>query len=320
MIVGIDIGGTKTKLGTVQDGKLVELDGFPTPQDPDEAASALIAAIDKSCGSGPLEGIGIGCPGPLNQERGVTLSPPNLPDWDEFPIAALLKERFQVPVALENDGNAGGLGEALWGSGRGFNTVLYCTISTGIGIGIVNNGKVHQGHNGLAGETWAFIPGNYDGKPEGENILDLSAGNGIVRITKKKLDQGRGSVIPKEEVTTGTILKAYEENDPLAVEVLEQARNVLGGMLVNAITLLAPDIIVLAGGLCARPEWYVDPLITRVRKWTSITGLSDIPVRRAELWDSAVLYGAVTMMDTAGNSTPRHTAYQAWQERLSSLY
>ena len=307
LVLGIDIGGTKTKIGFFDKDKLIIQSHFPTPQDPKPAASTLIEEIRKVPGidSGRLAGIGIGCPGPLSQEQGEVLSPPNLQKWDRFPIVRLLKEEFRVPVLLENDGNAGALGEAVFGSGEGYETVFYCTISTGIGIGIVINGAVHQGHKGLAGETWAFEPENYFGKSSGVNILDRSAGNGIVRIAadvlaREKRGAARNasiSKIPEDEITTRTILAALESGDEVAVEVIEQARDILAGMLVNAMTLLAPDIVVLAGGLCTDPSWYVDPIIERVRTWMPIRELADTPIKRAELWDSAVLYGAVAMVE-----------------------
>jgi glucokinase len=302
LVLGIDIGGTKTKIGSFSGSTLVVHSHFPTPQDPQQAASTLIEEIKKVPGteSGRLAGIGIGCPGPLSQETGEVLSPPNLQKWVRFPIVRLLEDEFQAPVLLENDGNAGALGEAVFGSGKGYNTVFYCTISTGIGIGIVINGAVHQGYKGLAGETWAFEPENYFGKSSGTNILDRSAGNGIVRIAAEALveaaREGRSSCISQNEVTTRTILAALEAGDSIAVEIFEQARDILAGMLVNAMTLLAPDIVVLAGGLCTDPSWYVEPIRERVRKWMPIRELADTPINRAELWDSAVLYGAVSMV------------------------
>lgn len=297
LILGIDIGGTKTKIGYVEENKLNIISNFSTPRDPDIALDKIETELRSFHRIEELRGIGIGCPGPLSQEQGTVLAPPNLRQWDDFPLVSLLEERFKVTVLLENDGNAGALGEAFYGTGKGYATVLYCTISTGIGIGIVIDGKAHQGYRGLAGETWAFEPENYFGKNNGINILDRSAGAGIVRIAKEKLEEKRDSLIPRDEVTTKTIVAAYEQKDELAREVMQQGQDILAGMLVNAATLLAPDIIVLAGGLCTKPEWYVEPIIERVRAWMPIEGLRDIPIRRAHLWDSAVLYGAIKMVE-----------------------
>jgi glucokinase len=297
-VIGIDIGGTKTKIGYRKQGSLETIAHFETPRDPDRAIFAIEEKISEFLEqNGALNGIGIGCPGPLDQEAGVVLTPPNLPGWRDVPLGKLLQERFDVPVRLENDGNAGALGEAVYGEGAGFHTVFYCTISTGIGAGIVIDGKIHRGRCGLAAEVWAFEPEYYYGRKTGITIEDRSSGNGIVSQARRLLREGRASSIPFDNITTRTVIGAFEQGDTLATEILEQARNMVGGMLVNAITFLAPDIIVLAGGLCTNPAWYVDPVAARVAEWVKIKELQDTPIKRAKLWDSAVLYGAIRLAE-----------------------
>lgn len=297
-VIGIDIGGTKTKIGHINDEALQIITHFETPAEPDEAISIIVNALSSfSDREGPIAGIGIGCPGPLDQERGIILTPPNLPGWRQFPLVQELRKRIDAPIVLENDGNAGALGEAVYGEGTGFNTVLYCTISTGIGAGIVIGGKIHRGRRGMATEVWAFEPEYYYGRKTGLTIEDRSSGRGIVSVAERLLDEGRVSSIPKDNITTRTIINAYEGGDGLAIEILEQARNMIAGLLVSAVTLLAPDIIVLGGGLCTNPSWYVEPIAARLADWVKVKELQDTPIRRAKLWDSAVLYGAIRMAE-----------------------
>jgi predicted NBD/HSP70 family sugar kinase len=144
--IGIDIGGTKTKIGYLDDKQAIQVIGqISTSQDPNVAVKSIIGLIREAKLPGSIEKIGLACPGPLNQKSGLVLSPPNLQKWKRFPIVELLKKEFNVPVVLDNDANAGALGESVYGSAKDFNTVLYLTISTGIGVGIVINyySKIH---------------------------------------------------------------------------------------------------------------------------------------------------------------------------------
>ena len=161
----------------------------------------IAEAIRKARLPGEPAGVGIGCPGPLDQEQGVVLRPPRLPKWDDFPIVTALQRRLDVPVSLENDANAGALGEALHGSGRGRRRVFYVTISTGVGTGIVIDGRIYRGRRGLAGEIWAFDPACFCGGKGLWNLNDLGSGEGLVRQVRHALEQGARSMISARAVT-----------------------------------------------------------------------------------------------------------------------
>ena len=155
-IVGLDIGGTKTAAGLVdRKGRL--LASVVEPTRPGSQAGmrqifGLLERLIRRAGKHNVLGIGICAPGPLDSRRGVVLNPPNLAGWRNVPLAGLVEERFGLPARVENDANAAGLAEALFGAARRYRDIFYVTLSTGIGTGIILDKKIYRGKNGAAGE------------------------------------------------------------------------------------------------------------------------------------------------------------------------
>ena len=139
----MDIGGTKIVTGILENETISILARFPTPHRPEEAVRRIVGSI-RQCRRKDFSAIGIGAPGPLDPEEGVILSPPNLPKWHDFPLAPRLEAELEVPAWLDNDANLGALGEAIHGSGRGLKSIFYF-ISTGIGSGLIIDGRIHRG-------------------------------------------------------------------------------------------------------------------------------------------------------------------------------
>ncbi len=295
-IIGIDIGATKTRMALFQNAELAPFFDQPTPQEPEAFAAMAAEAIRRSGADTGLVGIGIGCPGPLDQGRGIVMSPPYLPQWDRFPVADRLKEEFDVPVFLENDGNAGALGEALFGSARDCRRVFYMTISTGLGTGIVIDRRVYRGAHGLAGEIWAFDPGLFPGAGRNVILNEIASGTGMVLQARHYLGQGKESGIPADVGDSRVILEAAERGDALAVRIVEEATETLAATLLFVLYLLDPDVIVLGGGLCTKPHRIVEPVLNIVREKLRIRRLADVPIRRSELGEHVVLYGAVGLV------------------------
>lgn len=293
--IAIDIGATKTVVAYYRGAAPEPLDRFLTPEEPEAALEAIARAVAGA--PAPAREVGIGAPGPLDPVGGVILEPPNLRRWWGFPLKERLEAELQLPVTIDNDATVGALGEAVFGSGRGYSSVYYITISTGIGAGLVIDGSVFGGHAGLAGEVHAFRPGNFAGRNDGWNVIDLASGPGLIRRTRHGLKQGAESSLTAEDLDTRKILAALEENDPLAVEIMEDARNAMAAVVMGVLYAVAPEIIVLAGGLCTDNRWYVTPVQERVRDWLAYSELQDIPIARAELWDSAVLWGASVLSE-----------------------
>ncbi len=288
-VLAVDIGGTKMAFATLKGDNLLIHDRVSTPQNPEEAVG-LIVQTARKCGS--IAAIGIGAPGPLDAERGVILTPPNLPGWHGYSLAADIEAELGLPVRLENDASLGALGEAVYGSGRGMKSIFYLTISTGIGSGLIVDGTIHSGRNGMAGELWAFQPGNFNGGADGPTIMDLASGPGLLRRARQRLASGRESILNEENLDMKGFLGAALDGDVVALEILEEGRDAIAAMLVAVIEIAAPDAVVLGGGLCNDMCWYVEPVCSRIRSWVKIPLLAQTPVHRARLWDEAVLYGA----------------------------
>lgn len=293
LVLAIDVGGTKTHIAYKHEGSMRTVLNTGTPQSPERWVDMVVDAVEGS--SLAIDGVGVGCPGPLDQNTGSVLSPPALPLWDNFSLTDQLSAKLGVPVALENDGNAGALGEAAYGSGRGFRRVFYMAIGTGIGTGIVIDERIYSGSHGLAGEIWAFDPGSFRGE-ETHIINDVASGLGLA---KQNTNAGHA---PREAVA---ILDAAASGEPDAMALVEQAHATLAAALCFVVYLLDPDLIVLGGGMCTHPERIVDPVTKRVRGRLAIERLRDVPIRRATLWDEAVLYGATALMEQHLKSNTR---------------
>jgi glucokinase len=296
LTIGIDIGGTKTRVGYLDDAKKVEILGHvATSQNPDEAVKNIINIIGSATLPRKIEKIGIVCPGPLDQKAGMILSPPNLSRWDNFPLVEILEKEFGVDVILENDANAGALGEAVFGSARDANTVLYFSLSTGIGAGIVINKKIHIGYKGLAGEIWCVPPKFFGANTGEQNVTELSSGNGMVDIAKEKIAGGFETLVNKNQVTTYELFNAYNKGDKLAVKLTEKAKKVLNATMVFSSCLLAPDVIVLGGGLTNDLDLFLHPLQEMFKQTMPLNDLKDTPIVKSSLDNDSVIYGALAL-------------------------
>ena len=297
-VIGIDIGGTKTKIGYLDHQcKMKEIGYFPTCQHPDDQIREIIRILKANADIGEFNAIGIAAPGPLNQKKGVINAPPNLRLWKNFKIVDQLQKLFSdKKILLENDANCGALGEALFGSGQGAENVLYLTISTGLGAGIVHNGQIHQGHKGLAAEIWCFDPMTFQGKRGKYNLTDLISGNGFIKQATDRINAGEKTSIPKENINTREIMDAWKNNDPMAVDIIDKARYHLNATVLFLINILAPDVIIIGGGLTFDPEWFIYPLQKQLKELVPLEELKDITVKPASLGADVICYGAIGLL------------------------
>jgi glucokinase len=267
LVVGVDIGGTKVAVGLVNaHGEIKRQSRAPMAAagSADDGVAAVISAIDSLFASDAaarklVRGIGVCSPGPLDPKTGVIINPPNLPCWRNFPLAQRMSQHFDVPVKVDNDGNAAALAEARWGAGRGYRNVFYATIGTGIGTGIVFDGRIYHGRTGAAAEG-GHVSIDYRG-PRcacGKHgcIEVLAAGPAIARRARAKVaaEPARGAAIlalangSVEAVSSEMVGQAYAAGDPLAEEILRETIQLLTQWLGNIIDLLEPDVIIIGGG------------------------------------------------------------------------
>ena len=311
VIAGIDIGGTKTAIALENSfGERVAARTLPTQTD----AFAMIGQISDSIDAmlnenqAELTAVGIACPSPLDIENGLVMSPSNLRDWANFPIVKLFKDRFNVPVVLENDANTAALGEYVHGAGRGFQNIIYVTVSTGIGGGIILNDEIYHGVGAGAGELGHTIV-QPDGFPCNCGSIGcvetICAGVHIARRAQEKLANGAVSLMNEmvadiNEVSAKTVVEAARRGDQLAVEIWDETCKFLAIGIANAITLLAPEAVVIGGGIAAATgEMLFAPLRQLIPKYVSMIPADKIVILSAELGSESGVCGALVLAKKA---------------------
>ena len=309
-ILGVDIGGTKVAVGLVDyDGKILTQRRQPMVANgtAEAALQAVTDAIDSLASSTPvgIQSIGICAPGPLDPKTGVVLNPPNLPCWRDFPLAEKIVSKYRVPVKVDNDANAAALAETRWGAARGFHYVFYATIGTGIGSGIVLDGRIYHGNTGSAGEG-GHVSIDYRGPlcncGKRGCIEILASGKAIgVRARAKLAAASSHSAILElahgdvTAVTSELVGQAYAAGDPLAREILLETIEVLTPWLGNIVDLLDPDVLVMGGGVAAMLKPFFDEIKNRLPAWCVNPRANDIPLVMAHYGADAGIAGGAAL-------------------------
>jgi glucokinase len=203
LVIGVDLGGTQIRTAVLRGATLLSrisiLTGANTQPDSvlPRMYEAIQEALDKADVSlGQIAGIGVAAPGPLDSNRGIVFSPPNLPGWDGIPLRDLLAERFQTSIYVDNDANVAGLGEYMFGAGQGSRNIVYMTVSTGIGGGVIADGKLLRGANGTAGELGHMTIDWHGERCTCGNIGCLeyiASGTSIARRANEAIQAGEGA-------------------------------------------------------------------------------------------------------------------------------
>ncbi|GIW07325.1 MAG: glucokinase [Dehalococcoidia bacterium] len=300
-VLAIDLGGTRMRLALVREpgappDRVIRLATRPE-EGFDRVLDRIAAAAHEVLRGEPLARVGIAAPGPLDPRRGVLLRPPNLPSWPaEAPIGDALSARLGVPVVVDNDANLAALGEWQAGAGRGVESLVYFTISTGIGGGLILGGALHHGVHGYAGELGHMVI-QADGPPcacGSRGCLEtLASGTAIARIVRERLAGGEPSRLPPT-ATAEDVFAAASAGDTLAASVIEAAMWQLGVGVVNALHLFDPAIVVLGGGVTNAGRLVFDPVKRAVAR-LAMPAFRQTPVVRAALGDDAGLYGAAAL-------------------------
>jgi glucokinase len=316
VIAGIDIGGTKIAIALENiDGKKIADRRLPTQAEIgadaiiENVARAMMEMLNEN--QAALVSIGIGCPSPLDIEKGLVMSPSNLRDWDNFPIVKIFRDKFGVPVVLENDANAAALGEYVYGAGRGYKNVVYITVSTGIGGGIIINGEIFRGVAAGAGELGHTIV-----QPDGIRcncgsvgcLETISAGIHIARRARERLMSGAPSLLREmvsdiSEISAQTIIEAVRRNDRLAVEIWDETCRFLAIGIGNIITILAPEAVVIGGGIAAAGDMLFTPLRRLLPQFVSMIPADEINILPAELGGESGVCGALALAKKAYSET-----------------
>jgi glucokinase len=314
-IMGIDVGGTKVAGGLVDlKARLVKSLVVPTLASKGFQTSygqivKLVAALLKQArGKDRVLGIGICAPGPLNPKSGLVINPPNLPGWRNIQLARNIEARFGVPTKVENDANAAGLAEVLFGAATAYRDIFYVTVSTGIGTGIIIDRKIHHGKNGVAGEG-GHVSIDYKspyrcGCGTYGCIEALAAGPGMARRARVRLEQEHSAPSLLREMTGGhlerispqMIEQAARQGDRVAGDVLEETGFYLGVWLAGMITLLDPEAIVIGGGVAQIGKPLFDKIRATIPHHTINRQFAvKTPVLPAKLKKDVGIYGAASV-------------------------
>lgn len=284
MIVGFDIGGTKCAviLGEeVSSGELEIRDKIIVPTD--KPVYEMIDALYEHAGAilerngvnlENIQGIGISCGGPLSSKRGMILSPPNLPGWDNIPIVEMTRQRFNKPVLLQNDANACAMAEWKYGAGKGYENLVFLTFGTGMGAGLILNGKLYSGTTDLAGEVGHLRlsdmgpvgfgkAGSFEGWCSGGGIAQLAQ----IRV-RQRLQMGEQvSFCTKLEdlpgLTAKIVAEAAYRGDATAIGIYRDCGTYLGKALALLIDTLNPELIIM-GSIYGRAQSLLEPAMRAV--------------------------------------------------------
>jgi glucokinase len=315
-VIGVDLGGTHVR-GVVADEQGRFLDRCEVRTLAAEGLEAVLGRITsvvrELCAREPrVSAIGIGAPGPIDSRAGVVSTPPNLPGWVDVPLGRILQEAVGLPTFLGNDANLAALGEFEYGAGRDVRHLIYITVSTGVGGGIVVDGRLLEGQRGAAGEVGHMVvePGGPLCSCGGYGHLEaLVSGTAIGRQAREALQAGRSSLATElargnpTGVTARVITEAGKQGDALAVELLTRAGRRLGLAVINLVHLFNPQMVAIGGGVSVAGELLLGPMREVVLDGVMPVFKEDLQLVPASLGRDVGLFGAVALA-LRGASTP----------------
>jgi glucokinase len=285
-ILGLDIGGTAIKLGRFdQVGTGLQFLTIPTPQPatPEAVLNAIACAIPKIDPDSSAQGIGIGTPGPVDPTGRIAKLAINLPGWTNVAVADTLESKLGLPCRIANDANCAALGEAWKGAGRKYQNLVLLTLGTGVGGGIILNGKLFTGHNGAAGELGS-ISFNPDGHP-------CNSGN------RGSLEQQLciSAIVRRSGQDPGILGKLAQSGDPEALAFWQDYGRDLGIGLTTLIYVLNPEAIVIGGGISGSSAFFFDAALAEIDQRVSAPSREGVKLLKAELGNQAGMFGAAKL-------------------------
>jgi glucokinase len=275
LLCGVDLGGTKLSVGLVYpDGKIKDkITVYDHVGKKEEAIVCQITELihqlllSNNLNESDLRGIGMGFPGHVRYKEGITITSSNLKGFKNFPLRECLAKNFSVPVILDNDANAQAFCEFKYGAGKGYDTVIFLTISTGIGAGIILDRKLYRGMTGTAGEFGHTII-----NPDSDLVctcgnkgclMACACGLSLPHLFKKKTSEGMKSTLQLPEgfdiskIDGKLIKKGYDSGDPVSISIMNECADYIGISVYNIFQIFNPPVIILGGGLCCWGDRYL---------------------------------------------------------------
>jgi len=310
-VVGVDLGGTKILTALAgSDGQIIAEQKIPTEsaKGQEHVITRIVHTVEHVLQAAGVEreqvrALALGAPGPVDTANGVIRFAPNLM-WHDVPICRMLEQHLSLPVFLDNDANLATLGEHVYGAGQGVNHMIYMTVSTGIGGGLILDGKLYRGASGVAGEIGHMVvmPGGPLCRCGKRGCMEaVASGTAIAREARELAARGQGENILAiaggviAAITAETVANAAEAGDLTALDIIKHAARYLGIGLANIITLLNPSRIVLGGGVINIGE----PLLNAVKQEVQVHVMEDAGaaarIVRAKLGGHSGVMGAVAL-------------------------
>ena len=332
--IGVDLGGTNLRVAAVDDtGKLLEkvTSGTEVGKGRDQVlndmTNEILALVAKLQHHGKLAGIGVGVPGIIDMRTGMLRESPNLPGWHDYPVQAEIERRLKAPVILENDANAAALGESWLGAARDVDSMCMLTLGTGVGDGVVLDGKIWRGMTGMAGEL-----GHINVEPEGHAcgcgsrgcVEQYASATAIVRMAREAIAGGSAAALQRvaegsvEFTAKSVYLEAVQGDEP-ARAIFRKVGWALGIVIADLVNIFNAPMYVIGGGVSSSWDAFAPAMLEEVRKRSFVyraTNPADTPgksgatiVTRALLGSDAGLYGAARLpLTAAGFSDRKRTA------------
>jgi len=300
--VAIDIGGTHIRVAAYESDSTTPIAHQRTKSlaNTPGVYDRLVQTIESVWQKGDVSAIGIASPGPLDPHTGIILDTPNIPQWKNFPLAPKLSEHFGVPVHLDNDANLAALAEWKYGAGKGHHDLVYLTISTGIGGGVISSGNLIEGFHGMGAELGHMLidpNGPFCGCGHRGHIESFSSGPSIVRYFNEQLNAGQKSTLQADpNLSAAQVADAALQGDTLAISAFSRAGDYLGMAVANFLAIFNPSIIVFGGGVSQVGDLIFKPFENSLHKHIFHPHyLDDLVIAKAALGDDAGLLGALAL-------------------------
>jgi len=311
-VVGIDVGGTRIQLGLFSESEIVAEKHFLTDKEigAEEMMDLLANQVRKLLSANDLtpedlRGVGASFPSYIDYEKGMCVETSNIMSLNDQPVRDMLSDRLGVPVFVDNDGNCAALAEHELGAGRGHDNLIYAELSTGIGGGLILNGKLYRGMHGMAGEIGHMLVSDSIGYPCGCGVIgcvqSISSGLYMARYAMDRIKEGEESRILDyagtiSNIDTLAVGRALNVNDPLALEVVNRGAEYLGRMFHNLNQVFDINVFVYGGGVTNLGHRFVDRMIAAYRHHSLMDQKYPARFLASELGSRASLVGAALLV------------------------
>lgn len=310
--IGIDVGGTNVKIALVDDkGSVLYSNSVPTRAEMGYEYTVnnikqAIRDLMSETKAAKIDGIGFDFPGQIDYKNGVVRLAPNIPGWVNIPIAKIIEDEFKIPTRIDNDVHCAALGELKFGAGKGCENFICMTVGTGIGSGIVINGKLVRGASNAAGELGHIKLQMHDGPICGCGdygcLEAFASGPSIVKMATEYIMSGKSTkyreIANGGEITPFIVAEAAKQGDPVAKRIFTIMGEYIGFGLSSVVNLLNPEKIIIGGGVADAGDILLDPIRETIKKRAMVVAGSAVEVVPAQLGNTAGVIGASLLIES----------------------